>query len=284
MISTRLGSHNLLIANPRDIPGFVKELAKHPVHIFAGLNTLFNALMNNPDFRKLDFSELLISASGGMKTQTAVANRWETITGSIIHEAYGLSETSPVVCGNLFDDDHFNGTIGIPVSSTIVEVRGEDNKELPFGEIGEICVRGPQVMKGYWNNPEETENVMTEDGFFKTGDIGLMSNEGYITLVDRVKDMILVSGFNVYPNELEDVIALLDGVQECAAIGIQNTEGHEDIKLFVVRSNPDLTEEQIRDYCKTQLTNYKRPKHIVFRDELPKTNVGKVLRRALRET
>ncbi|MEO9458216.1 MAG: AMP-binding protein [Lentilitoribacter sp.] len=284
MISTRLGSHNLLIANPRDIPGFVKELEKHPVHIFAGLNTLFNALMNNPDFRKLDFSELLISASGGMKTQTAVANRWETITGSIIHEAYGLSETSPVVCGNLFDDDHFNGTIGIPVSSTIVEVRGEDNKELPFGEIGEICVRGPQVMKGYWNNPEETENVMTEDGFFKTGDIGLMSNEGYITLVDRVKDMILVSGFNVYPNELEDVIALLDGVQECAAIGIQNTEGHEDIKLFVVRSNPELTDEQIRDYCKTQLTNYKRPKHIVFRDELPKSNVGKVLRRELRET
>lgn len=284
MIATRLSARNLLITNPRDIPGFVKELSKYPVHIFAGLNTLFNALLNNEDFRKLDFSQLIITASGGMKTQSAVANRWRTITGSTIYECYGLSETSPVISGNRFDQDNFTGTIGIPIPSTIVEIRDENNKVLDAGEIGEICVLGPQVMKGYWNKPSETELVMTDDGFFKTGDIGFMDDKGYITIVDRLKDMILVSGFNVYPNEIEDVVAMHDGVAECAAIGIENKDGHEDIKLFVVKKNDDLTEDMLRDHCKQQLTNYKRPKIIVFRDELPKSNVGKVLRRALRET
>lgn len=283
MISTRIGGHNLLIPNPRDIPNLVKELAQNKVHIFGGLNTLFNGLMNNENFKKLDFSDLLVTASGGMKTQTAVANRWKTITGTTIFECYGLSETSPVVSGNRFDRAHFTGTIGMPVSSTMVDIRNDKGQSLKAGDVGEICIAGPQVMMGYWNNDDETQKVMTKDGYFKTGDVGFMDHEGLITIVDRAKDMILVSGFNVYPNEIEDVVSALDDVLECAAIGVTNQQGDEDVKLFVVKANPDLTEQAIRDHCKAQLTNYKRPKFIQFADDLPKTNVGKVLRRALRE-
>lgn len=282
MIATRIGGHNLLIPNPRDIPALVKDLSKHNVQIFGGLNTLFNALLNNDDFRKLDFSHDMITASGGMKTQTAVANRWRTITGSSIKECYGLTETSPVVCGNRYDLDEFTGTIGIPIPSTIVEIRSEKNKALKPGEIGEICISGPQVMLGYWNNPEETKKTMTKDGMLKTGDMGFMDKNGLITIVDRLKDMILVSGFNVYPNEIEDVVAMLDGVVECAAVGISNKDGNDDIKLFVVKNDELLTADDIRAHCKRELTNYKRPKFIVFHDDLPKTNVGKILRRELR--
>lgn len=282
MIATRIGGHNLLIPNPRDIPSLIKDLKNNPVHVFGGLNTLYNALLNNKNFRKLDFSNLLITASGGMKTQTAVANRWKTITDSTILECYGLSETSPVVSGNRFDAENFSGTIGIPIPSTNVEIRNDDNKKLPAGEIGEICISGPQVMAGYWNNPEETELVFTKDKMFKSGDMGFMDKSGYITIVDRLKDMILISGFNVYPNEIEDVVTLLDGVHECAAVGLANEHGQEDIKLFVVRKDEDLTEADIRIHCKEQLTNYKRPKYISFYDELPKSNVGKILRRELK--
>lgn len=282
MIATRIGGHNLLIPNPRDIPALVKDLSKYKVQIFGGLNTLFNALLNNEDFKKLDFSHEMITASGGMKTQTAIANRWRVITGSTIKECYGLTETSPVVSGNRFDQDIFTGTIGIPIPSTIVEIRDEKGKALAPGEVGEICVRGPQVMLGYWNNGEETEKIMTKDGMLKTGDMGFMDEAGQITIVDRLKDMMLVSGFNVYPNEIEDVVAMLDGILECAAIGISNQDGHDDIKLFVVRNSELLTENDIREHCMRELTNYKRPKFIVFRDELPKSNVGKILRRELR--
>jgi long-chain acyl-CoA synthetase len=282
MISTRIGGHNLLIPNPRDIPALIKDLRKHKVQIFGGLNTLFNALLNNEDFRKLDFSHDMITASGGMKTQTAVANRWSTVTGSTIKECYGLTETSPVVSGNRFDLDVFTGTIGLPIPSTIVEIHDEKGKALPPGEIGEICIGGPQVMLGYWNMPEETEKIMTKDGMLKTGDIGFMDQEGQITIVDRLKDMILVSGFNVYPNEIEDVVTMLDGVTECAAIGISNKDGNDDIKLFVVKNDERLTDDDVRAHCKKELTNYKRPKFIVFHDELPKSNVGKILRRELR--
>lgn len=283
MIATRIGGHNLLIPNPRDISTLVKDLSIHKVQIFCGLNTLFNALLNNEGFRKLDFSHDMITASGGMKTQTAVANRWGTITGSTIKECYGLTETSPVVSGNRYDLDVFTGTIGIPIPSTIVEIRNKKGKSLPPGEIGEICVRGPQVMLGYWNKPEETKKVMTKDGMLKTGDMGFMDQIGQITVVDRLKDMMLVSGFNVYPNEIEDVVTMLDGVTECAAIGIPNKDGNESIKLFVVKNDEILTEDDIKAHCKRELTNYKRPKFIVFRDDLPKSNVGKILRRELRK-
>lgn len=282
MISTRIGGHNLLIPNPKDIPALVKILHKHKVQIFGGLNTLFNALLNNEDFRKLDFSHDMITASGGMKTQTAVANRWNTVTGSTIKECYGLTETSPVVSGNRFDLDVFTGTIGLPIPSTVVEIHSENGKILPPGEIGEICIGGPQVMLGYWNMPEETAKVLTKHGMLKTGDMGFMDQKGQITIVDRLKDMILVSGFNVYPNEIEDVVTMLDGVLECAAIGVPNKDGNDDIKLFVVRADPLLTEDTIKVHCKKELTNYKRPKFIVFRDDLPKSNVGKILRRELR--
>lgn len=283
MISTRIGGHNLLIPNPRDIPALVKELARNPVHIFGGLNTLFNALLNNERFRKLDFSQLLLTAGGGMKTQNAVANRWKTVTGTMIYECYGLSETSPIVSANRFDQDHFTGTIGMPISSTMVDIRDDKGKSLKVGEVGEICVAGPQVMLGYWQNDAETDNIMTKDGYLKTGDVGFMDHEGLITIVDRAKDMIIVSGFNVYPNEIEEIVSGLDGVLECAAIGVPNEEGHEDVKLFIVKSDPKLSEDMVREHCKKLLTNYKRPKIISFADDLPKSNVGKVLRRKLRD-
>jgi long-chain acyl-CoA synthetase len=276
------GAHNILIPNPRDIPAFVAELKKYRFHVFPGLNTLFNALLNNEEFRKLDFSELRLTLGGGMAVQAAVARRWKDLTGCSIAEGYGLSETSPVVTANSFGGE-FTGTIGMPLPSTEVAIRDDNGKDLPIGEIGEICIRGPQVMAGYWNRPDETAKAMTADGFFKSGDMGFMDEKGFVKIVDRKKDMILVSGFNVYPNEIEDVVAGHPGVLESAAIGVPDEHSGEVPKLFVVRKDPALTEEELLAYCRKNLTGYKRPKYIEFRDELPKTNVGKILRRQLRD-
>ncbi len=277
------GAHNILIPNPRDIPAFVKDLAKQPFHVFPGLNTLFNALLNNDDFRKLDFSPMILSLGGGMAVQRAVAERWKDVTGCNISEGYGLSETSPVATANRFDVEEFTATIGLPIPSTDIAIRDEDGKDLPIGEVGEICIRGPQVMAGYWNRPDETAKVMTEDGFFKSGDMGFMDDKGYVKIVDRKKDMILVSGFNVYPAEIEDVVATHPGVLEVAAIGVPDEHSGEVPKLFVVKKDPQLTAEQLMEFCKKNFTGYKRPKHIEFRDDLPKSNVGKILRRELKD-
>ncbi|MEP9370583.1 long-chain fatty acid--CoA ligase [Mesorhizobium sp. KR1-2] len=282
LMGMQQGAHNILITNPRDIPGFVKELQKYPVNVFPGLNTLFNALLNNEEFRKLDFKPLLLTFGGGMAVQRAVAERWKKLTGINISEGYGLSETSPVATANRFDAEEFSGTIGLPIPSTEVAIRDEEGRELPLGEVGEICIRGPQVMAGYWNRPEETAKVMTPDGYFKTGDMGFMNADGYTKIVDRKKDMILVSGFNVYPNELEDVVAQHPGVLEVAAVGVPDEHSGEVPKLFVVRKDPNLTAEELMTFCRENLTGYKRPRHIEFRTELPKTNVGKILRRELR--
>ena len=277
------GAHNILIPNPRDIPGFVKELGNHEYHVLPGLNTLFNALLNNEDFRKLDFSELRLTIGGGMAVQRPVAERWKALTGCTISEGYGLSETSPVATANRFDGGDFSGSIGMPIPSTEIDIRDDDGKSLPLGEVGEICIRGPQVMVGYWNRPEETAKVMTEDGYFRSGDMGFMDEDGYVRIVDRKKDMVLVSGFNVYPNEVEEVAVSHDGILEAAVIGVPDEHSGEVVKMFVVRSDPNLSEEDIRNWCADKLTNYKRPKYIEFRDELPKTNVGKILRRELRD-
>jgi long-chain acyl-CoA synthetase len=277
------GGHNILIPNPRDIPAFVKELQKVEFHIFPGLNTLFNALLNNDDFRKLNFKPLLLTLGGGMAVQRPVADRWKEVTGCLISEGYGLSETSPVATANRFDADQFTGTIGLPLPSTDIDIRDEDGKTLPLGEVGEICIRGPQVMKGYWNRDDETAKVMTEDGFFRSGDMGFMDQAGYTKIVDRKKDMILVSGFNVYPNEVEEVAASHPGILEAAAVGFPDEHSGEVVKLFVVRKDPSLTEDAVKAHCAEGLTNYKRPKYVEFRDELPKTNVGKILRRKLRD-
>lgn len=282
LMGMQQGAQNILIANPRDIPVFVKELAKYPFNVFPGLNTLFNGLLNNEEFRKLDFKPLLLVFGGGMAVQKAVADRWQELTGIIISEGYGLSETSPVATANRFDADEFTGTIGLPIPSTEVVIRDEDGKDQPFGEVGEICIRGPQVMAGYWNRADETAKVMTQDGFFKSGDMGFMNEQGYIKIVDRKKDMILVSGFNVYPNEIEDVIAMHPGVLEVAAIGVPDERSGEVPKVFVVKKDQSLTEKNIIDFCRDKLTGYKRPRHVEFRTELPKTNVGKILRRELR--
>jgi long-chain acyl-CoA synthetase len=282
LMGMQQGAQNILIPNPRDIPGFVKELGKYKVNVFPGLNTLFNALLNNEDFHKLDFSPMRLTFGGGMAVQKAVADRWQKLTGCIISEGYGLSETSPVATGNRFDADAFTGTIGLPVPSTEIAIRDDDGKDLPLGEVGEICIRGPQVMAGYWNRPDETAKVMTRDGFFRSGDMGFMDENGYVKIVDRKKDMILVSGFNVYPTELEDVVAQLPGVLEVAAIGIPDEKSGEVPKLFIVKKDPGLTEAAVMEYCKANLTAYKRPKVIEFRKDLPKTNVGKILRRELR--
>ena len=283
IMGMNLGAHNVLIPNPRDIPGFVKELGNWKFHVFPGLNTLFNGLLNNEEFRKLDFSALLLSLGGGMAVQRPVAERWKEVTGCNISEGYGLSETSPVATANRFDLTEFSGTIGLPLPSTDIVIRDDDGKDLPLGEVGEICIRGPQVMAGYWQRDDETANVMTDDNFFKSGDMGFMNEAGETTIVDRKKDMILVSGFNVYPNEIEEVAASHDGILEAAAIGIADERSGEAVKLFVVKADKDLTEQDVRDWCAKNLTNYKRPKHIEFRDELPKTNVGKILRRELRD-
>jgi long-chain acyl-CoA synthetase len=282
LMGVATGSHNILIANPRDIPAFVKELQKYKIHVFPGLNTLFNALMNNPDFQKLDFSSLLLVFGGGMSVQRPVAERWLKMTGCQITEGYGLSETSPVATANRLDATEFSGMIGLPISSTEISIRDDDGAEVELGGVGEICIRGPQVMAGYWNRPDETAKVMTADGFFRTGDMGYMDRQGYTKIVDRKKDMILVSGFNVYPNEVEEVVAKHPGVLECAAIGVPDEHSGEAVKLFVVKKDPNLTEAQIKAHCVENLTNYKRPRFIEFRTELPKSNVGKILRRELR--
>jgi long-chain acyl-CoA synthetase len=283
MMSMRIGGKCLLIANPRDIPGFVKELQKNRFNVFPAVNTLFNGLLNNEEFKKLDFSRLILSAGGGMAVQQAVAERWLKATGCPIAEGYGLSETSPVATANRTDTDKFTGTIGLPVPSTEIAILDDDGKKLPVGSVGEIAIRGPQVMAGYWNRPDETAKVMTPDGFFRSGDIGVMDAEGYTKIVDRKKDMILVSGFNVYPNEVEGVVASHPGVLECAAVGVPDENAGEAVKLFVVKKDPALTEKELLEFCKEQLTGYKKPKYIEFRTDLPKTNVGKILRRELRD-
>lgn len=283
IMGMNVGAHNVLIPNPRDIPGFVKEMGKWKFHVFPGLNTLFNGLLNNEEFRKLDFSELLLSLGGGMAVQRPVAERWKKVTGCNVSEGYGLSETSPVATANRFDLAEFSGTIGLPLPSTDIVIRDDDGRDLPLGDVGEICIRGPQVMAGYWQRDDETANVMTEDNFFKSGDMGFMNEAGQTKIVDRKKDMILVSGFNVYPNEIEEVAASHEGILEAAAIGIADDHSGEVVKLFVVKADANLTEQDVRDWCSKNLTNYKRPKHIEFRDELPKTNVGKILRRELRD-
>lgn len=284
LMGMQQGALNVLIPNPRDIPAFVKELGKHSFNIFPGLNTLFNALLNNEEFRKLNFSSLVLSLGGGMAVQQGVADRWKALTGNHITEGYGLSETSPVATANKCSSPDFTGTIGLPIPSTEIAIRDDDGRDLPLGEVGEICIRGPQVMAGYWNRPEETEKVMTADGFFKSGDMGFMDKGGFTKIVDRKKDMILVSGFNVYPNELEEVAASHPGVLEAAAIGVPDEKSGEVPKLYVVRRDPNLTVETLIAYCKDNLTGYKRPKYIEFRDELPKTPVGKILRRELRDS
>ena len=282
MMGIQQGACNVLIPNPRDIPAFVKDLQKAPFHIFPGLNTLFNALMENADFRKLDFKPLIFTLGGGMAVQRPVAERWEKMTGCLITEGYGLSETSPVATANVLNATEFSGTIGLPIPGSDVAIRDDDGHNVPLGDVGEICVRGPQVMKGYWNRPDETSKAVFADGFFRTGDMGFMNERGFTKIVDRKKDMILVSGFNVYPNEIEEVAAEHPGVVEAAAIGITNEHSGEVVKLYVVRRDPELTEEALKAFCSERLTNYKRPRMIEFRDSLPKSNVGKILRRELR--
>ena len=283
MLGARMGIMNLLIPNPRDIPGLIATLRNYRVNMFPAVNTLFNALANDPAFAKLDFSELVISNGGGMAVQQATAEKWARITGCPVVEGYGLSETSPVATVNRLDLAQFNGSIGLPVPNTEIAIRDDNGKDLPIGERGEICIRGPQVMAGYWNRPEETAQAIGPDGFFKTGDIGVMDAEGFTRIVDRKKDMILVSGFNVHPTEIEQVVNLHPGVLECAAIGVPDQHSGEAVKLFVIKKDPALAEEDLAAYCHKQLTGYKRPKYIEFRDELPKTNVGKILRRELRQ-
>ena len=283
LLAMRIGGLSLLIPNPRDLPGLVKELAKYKVTMFPAVNTLYNGLLNNAEFAKLDFSWLKASNGGGMAVQRAVAEKWFKLTGCPIIEGYGLSETSPTLTCNRADNNEYTGTIGLPVPSTEIKILDDDGKDVPLGQPGEICARGPQVMAGYWQRPDETANVMTPDGFFKTGDIGIMDATGQVKIVDRKKDMVLVSGFNVYPNEIEDVVASHPGVMECAVVGVPDKNSGEAVKLFVVKKDPNLTEQMLMDFCATQLTGYKKPKYIEFRTDLPKTNVGKILRRELRD-
>ncbi len=283
LIGMRVGGLNLLIVNPRDQPALIKEIRPYRFTLFPAVNTLFNALANNPEFAKLDFSGLRVSLGGGMAVQEAVAKKWLAVTGCPICEAYGLSETAPAAIGNPTDTDAYSGTIGLPFPSTDVAILDDDGNPVALGERGEIAIRGPQVMTGYWKRPEETAKVMTPDGFFKTGDIGTMDERGYTTIVDRKKDMIIVSGFNVYPNEIEGVVAAHPGVLEVAAVGVSDPNSGEAVKLFVVKADEGLTEQALRDYCAQNLTGYKKPKYIEFRKELPKTNVGKILRRELRD-
>ena len=283
LVFMTLGAENVLITNPRDIPGFVKEMARHKFTAFTGVNTLFNALANNADFAKLDFSPLRMTLGGGMAVQEAVAIRWKEVTGCPLIEAYGLTETSPGATINPLDLPAYNGTIGLPLPSTEVILRDDDGKTVAQGLPGEICIRGPQVMAGYWNRPDETAKVMDDDGWLATGDIGVMDERGFIKIVDRKKDMILVSGFNVYPNEIEAVVVMHPGVLECAAVGLPDAKSGEAVKLFVVKKDESLTAESVMRHCREHLTGYKCPRDIEFRKDLPKTNVGKILRRELRD-
>jgi long-chain acyl-CoA synthetase len=283
LLMAKMGGFNILITNPRDIPAFVKELGKHRYNIITGVNTLFNAFLNNPEFHKLDFSKVKVCVGGGMAVQKAVADRWKEVTGKVLREGYGLTETSPVATMNSPSLTEYNGSIGLPVPSTYIAIRDDNNKDVAIGQPGEICIQGPQVMKGYWQRADETAKVLDKDGFLHTGDVGVMDEQGFIRIVDRKKDMILVSGFNVYPNEIEQVVAMHPGVLEVAAIGVPDEHSGEVPKLFIVKKDPALTEQAIFDHCKEQLTGYKRPKYVEFRTELPKTNVGKILRRALRD-
>ncbi len=283
LLTMRIGALAILIPNPRDLPDVIDKLVKYPPVVFPAVNTLFNALMNHPRFDKVDWKQLRCAVGGGMAVQKAVADRWFKMTGHPIVEAYGLSETSPGLTANRTDITEWTGTIGFPFPSTEISIRDDNDREVPLGERGEICARGPQVMAGYWQRPDETAKVMTADGFFRTGDIGIMDEMGRTKIVDRKKDMIMVSGFKVFPNEVEDVIASHPGVLEVAAIGVPDQHSGEAVKLFVVKKDPALTEKALLDYGALQLTGYKRPKHVEFRKELPKTNVGKILRRALRD-
>ena len=283
MLSLRNGGKTILIPNPRDLPAVLKELSKHKFHSFPAVNTLFNGLANHPDFNTVDWSHLKVSGGGGMAVQRAVAKLWLEKTGCPICEGYGLSETSPSATCNPVTSKEFTGTIGLPIPSTYIAILDDDGREVPLGQPGEIAIKGPQVMAGYWQGPEETAKVMTEGGYFKSGDSGIMDERGYTKIVDRKKDMILVSGFNVYPNEIEDVVAAMPGVLEVAAVGLPDEKMGEAVKLVIVKKDPGLTEDAVRQFCHDNLTGYKRPRIIEFRGELPKTPVGKVLRRELRD-
>jgi long-chain acyl-CoA synthetase len=283
LLMTRIGGCQLLIANPRDIKGFVATLKKSRITLMSGVNTLYNALAHAPGIREVDFSQLVFAVAGGMATQETVARKWKEISGQPIVEGYGLSETSPVVCANRLDIVEFTGTIGYPLPSTDVTVRAEDGSVLPLGERGELCVKGPQVMAGYWQRPDETAKAMTHDGYFRTGDVAVIQPDGQVKIVDRMKDMILVSGFNVYPNEVEEVLVKHPGVMEAAVIGLPDENSGEAVVAYVVRKDPALTPDDLRLFCRENLTAYKVPRRVEFRDSLPKTNVGKVLRRVLKE-
>jgi long-chain acyl-CoA synthetase len=280
---TYFGGENILITNPRDTPAFIKTLGRTRWTAITGVNTLFNALLNHPDFASLDFSRVKFALAGGMAVQRAVAERWKKATGIPLIEGYGLTETSPVVTANPLDIEDYTGSIGMPLPSTGVTLRDDSGHDVPVGQAGELCVRGPQVMRGYWERPEETDRVLDRNGWLRTGDMARMDEKGLFYIVDRKKDMILVSGFNVYPNEIEDVVVHHPGVLEVAAIGVPDEHSGEVVKLFVVKKDPSLTEADLKKYCHDQLTGYKRPKYIEFRDELPKSNVGKILRRELRQ-
>ncbi|KKW66959.1 long-chain fatty acid--CoA ligase [Lampropedia cohaerens] len=282
MLGMRMGARNILIPNARDLSAVLKELSRHTFHLFPAVNTLFNGLLHHPDFETVNWRNLKISIGGGMAVQSAVAKLWLEKTGCPICEGYGLSETSPCVTCNPVMAREFSGTIGVPLPSTDVRCIDDEGRPVPHGEPGEVAIKGPQVMQGYWQRPDETAKVMTDDGYFRSGDIGIMDDAGFVRIVDRKKDMVLVSGFNVFPNEIEDVIVAMPGVLECAAVGVPDEKTGEAIKLVIVKADPDLTEEAVRQYAATNLTNYKRPKYIEFRDALPKTPVGKILRRELR--
>ena len=284
LLGMRKGAKLLLVANPRDIVGFIKLLIKHPeINIFPGVNTLFHALIHHPEFTKVKLPDLLVTIGGGMAVLKKTADLWQKLTGIPIAQGYGLSETSPVVCVNTPFVKEFTGSIGMPVPSTDILILDDEGEEVPFGTPGEICIKGPQVMAGYWNRPEETKEFMTPDGYFKSGDIGIMSSDGYLQIVDRKKDMIVVAGFKVFPNEIEEVISLMPGVRECAVIGFPHRKLGEIVKAYIVKEKSELTEAQVIQYCKQQMTSYKRPRKIVFIDEMPKSNVGKILRRHLRD-
>jgi long-chain acyl-CoA synthetase len=284
LLFVKAGARNVLITNPRDIPALVKELKTYPFTAMTAVNTLFNALLNHPGFAEIDFSDVRITLGGGMAVQQAVAKRWREVTGKTLIEGYGLTEASPVVSVNPLDLSAYNGSIGLPLPSTEISIRDDDGAELALGETGELCVRGPQVMSGYWNRPEETAKIMFPDGFLRTGDIARVDPQGFIYIVDRKKDMILVSGFNVYPNEIEDVVQTHPGVLEVGAVGVPDGAAGEAVKIVVVRKDPSLTAEDLRAFCRKNLTGYKVPRHIEFRDALPKTNIGKILRRELRNS